>query len=341
MYIYLSDIWNLFVVVWLCHRHVLTPNLPKDVALPYTFVTLLVDRVEFSHIQRLTVDKDVELSGFVSWTGSTSLEATLYVRQLLGDKYLNVTKAFFLMVARNATNTGPAPINKLVPANEMESRFWDEAVQRREKRKLLKSTDITSVPPKEHEQEMMFRLLQRTTPRDTFVLNERVLPPNCHWMADSKRSSIVHPFPENRNSANTIFGGYLMREAVEISFIMASIYIGGRPKLKCISDITFLKPVSVHAFLEMTAQVVFTAPNYVQLMTVARTYDAKTHKQHITNVFNLTYKTQNDVNEVMPGSYKEMLWYIHGRRKFLDALHLKPDYDGDLNRKEAEKTEQK
>lgn len=311
------------------------PKLPKDVPLPYTFVTLLVDRVEFSHINRLKVDKDIELSGYVSWTGSTSLEATLYVRQLLGDTYLNVTKAFFLMVARNATNTGPAPINKLKPSNEMESRFWDEAVQRLQKRKLLKSVDITSIPPKEHEQAMMFGLLQRTSPRDTFVLNQRVLPPNCHWMADSKRSSIVHPFPENRNSANTIFGGYLMREAVEISFILASIYVGGRPKLKCISDITFLKPVSVHAFLEMTAQVVFTAHNYVQLMTVARRWDVKTRKQHITNVFNLTYKAEQDVNEVMPGSYKEILWYIHGRRKFLDALHLQPDYDGDLNNKET------
>jgi len=28
---------------------------------------------------------------------------------------------------------------------------------------------------------------------------------------------------------------------------------------------------------------------------------------------------------VLPRSYREMLWYIHGRRKLLAALHLQPE----------------
>lgn len=137
---------------------------------------------------------------------------------------------------------------------------------------------------------------------------------------------MMNPFPENRNSQNTIFGGYLMRQAVEISFIMASIYVGGRPMLKCISDISFMDPVSVRSFLQMTAYVVFTTQNYVQIMTVARRWDVQANEQITTNVFNLTYKADTAVNEVIPGSYKEMLWYIHGRRKFMAALKLQPDF---------------
>lgn len=308
--------------------------------MPYTFVTLLVDRVEFSNIEKVVINKDIELSGFVSWTGSTSLEATLYVRQLVDGQFLNVTKAMFLMVCRNATNTGSAPVNKLKPANEMEESILKEAIERQEKRKLERSTLVTIIPPQEHEQAIMYGLLQRSTPPNNFDLNKRVLPANCRWMNASQRTTMVHPFPENRNSQNTIFGGYLMRQAVEISFIMASIYIGGRPMLTCISDISFMEPVSVSSFLQMTAYVVFTAQNYVQIMTVARRWDVRANEQITTNVFNLTYKADSTVDEVMPGSYKEMLWYIHGRRKFLAALKLQPDYEAALKEQECKDEQQ-
>lgn len=299
-------------------------------------MTLLVDRVEFSNIGKLLINKDIELSGFVSWTGSTSLEATIYVRQLVDGKYLNVTKALFLMVCRNATNTGSAPVNKLKPASEDENRFWEEAVKRQAKRKVEKSTCITIIPPQEHEQAIMYKILQRSTPRNNFDLNTRLLPAKCRWMKSSQRSTMMHPFPENRNSQNTIFGGYLMRQAVEISFIMASIYVGGRPMLKCISDISFMDPVSVKSFLQMTAYVVYTAQNYIQIMTVARRWDVQANEQITTNVFNLTYKADSAVDEVIPGSYKEMLWYIHGRRKFLAALKLQPDYGISLDEVKAD-----
>ncbi|XP_064552609.1 acyl-coenzyme A thioesterase 9, mitochondrial isoform X1 [Drosophila montana] len=308
--------------VWLCHRHVHVPELPENVSLPYTFVTLLVDRIEFTNIVDLQVNKDIELSGFVSWSGRTSMEITIYVRQLLDGEYVNVTKALFLMVGRNANNTGPAPVNKIEPANEMEQHYWEEAEKRQEIRKSSKTESVLISPPLEHEQAIMYGLLKLTTPPDCFDLNKRILPPKCRWMADSQRTTMMNPFPENRNTHNTIFGGYVMRQAVELSFIMASIYTRGRPVLKCISDISFMQPVKVTAFLEMTAHVVYTAQNYIQLMTVAQNWDAKSGENTTTNVFYFTYQTNKIVDEVLPGSYREMLWYIHGRRKFMTALNL-------------------
>ncbi|KAL7727905.1 hypothetical protein ACLKA6_019468 [Drosophila palustris] len=314
------------MAVWLCHRHINILDLPKDVWLPYTFVTLLVDRVDFSNIDNIQVDKDIELSGFISWTGNTSMEATIYTRQLLNDKYINVTKAVFIMVARNATNTASAPVNPLKPADEMEQKCWEEANERQAKRRSTESQGVLVWPPQEHEQAIMYSLLQRTTPRDSFDLNRRTLPPKCHWMEDSQRTTMMNPFPENRNAHNTIFGGFLMRQAIEISFITASIYVSGRPILRCISDISFMQPVKVTAFLQMTAYVVYTAQNYMQIMTVAKNWDAESGENTTTNVFYLTYQATKIVDEVLPRSYREMLWYIHGRRKFLAALNLQPEY---------------
>ncbi|XP_060648274.1 acyl-coenzyme A thioesterase 9, mitochondrial isoform X1 [Drosophila nasuta] len=312
--------------VWLCHRHINIPDLPKDVPLPYTFVTLLVDRIDFSDIENIQVNKDIEVSGFISWVGNTSMEATIYTRQLLNDKYLNVTKAVFLMVARNAINSASAPVNPLKPADAVEQKCWEESDERQRKRKATESQGVLVWPPQQHEQAIMYNLLQRTTPKDSFDLNRRALPPKCNWMEDSQRSTMMNPFPENRNAHNTIFGGFLMRQAIEISFITASIYMRGRPILMCLSDISFLQPVKVTAFLQMTAYVVYTDQSYIQVMTVAKNWQAESGEPTTTNVFYVTYKADKIVDEVLPRTYREMLWYIHGRRKLMAALNLRPDY---------------
>ncbi|BFF92663.1 acyl-coenzyme A thioesterase 9 mitochondrial [Drosophila madeirensis] len=326
--------------VWLCHRHVLLPNLPKDVPLPYTFVTLLVDKVEFTNIERLKANHDIHLSGHISWTGRSSMEITIYVQQLADGEYIDVTKAFFLMVARNATNTGSAPVNPLKPADETEKAIWKEAEKRQKQRRTAQTESVLNSPPREHEQAIMYDLLKRTTIPDNMDLNRRILPPKCRWMQDSQQTTMISPFPENRNAQNTIFGGYIMRQAVEISFIMASIYLRGRPILQCISDISFLSPVKVNTFLQMTAYVVYTNKNYVQLMTVAHIWDVQSGEDRTTNIFYLTYKADKIVDEVLPRSYREMLWYIHGRRKLLAALKLEPEYPGETDGEKA-KTENK
>ncbi|KAH8283877.1 hypothetical protein KR054_004241, partial [Drosophila jambulina] len=317
--------------VWICHRHVKLPALPKGVPLPYTFVTLLVDKVEFKNLERLQVNQDIQISGHVSWTGRSSMEIIIYVRQLAHGEYIDVTKAIFVMVARNATNTGAAPINPLRVGDETETLIQQQAEKRQKMRRISAQDSVFNSPPREHEQTIMYEILKRTTPLNGMDLNKRVLPPKCRWMEDSLQTTMIAPFPENRNAQNTIFGGYLMRQAVEISFIMASIYLGDRPILKCISDISFMHPVNVNTFLQLTAHVVYTAQNYVQLMTVAQVWDLKSvDKVQTTNVFYLTYRADKVLDEVLPRSYREMLWHIHGRRKLLAALNLQPEYPDPL-----------
>ncbi|KAH8276261.1 hypothetical protein KR026_008498, partial [Drosophila bipectinata] len=311
--------------VWMCHRHVKLPNHPKDVPLPYTFVTLLVDKVEFSNVERLKVNQDIQLSGNITWAGTSSMEITIYVRQKDYDENINMTKAIFLMVARNATNTGAAPINPLKPEGDIEKKIWEEADKRQKSRRNQAKESVFNSPPREHEQAIMYEILRRTTPPNGMDLNKRELPARCRWMEDSMQSTMIAPFPENRNAQNTIFGGYLMRQAVEISFIQASLYQGGRPLLECISDISFMQPVEVNTFLQMTAHVVYTAQNYLQLMTVAQIWDVS-GTVRTTNVFYLTYKADRILDEVLPRTYREMLWYVHGRRKLLNALDLQPEY---------------
>lgn len=53
------------------------------------------------------------------------------------------------------------------------------------------------------------------------AFNQRVLPAGSVWMEQCVVSNIVFSHPEDRNAHNTVFGGFLMRHALELSFAAA------------------------------------------------------------------------------------------------------------------------
>ncbi|KAH8378418.1 hypothetical protein KR093_011280 [Drosophila rubida] len=300
--------------VWICHRYVKVPELPKGVPLPYIFVTLLVDKVDLYNFNNIDANDDIEFCGYVSWVGTSSLEITIYMLQ----KQQTITKIMVMMVARNATNTGSAPVNKLQPGNEAEQLCFDDSVKRQKRRRLK----FAISRPTQIDEKLMFDIFRRT--HGTNIVNdEQILPDGCVWMSNSFQTTLIHPFPENRNSQNDIFGGYIMRNAVEISFMTASIYTQSRPLIECILDIAFWSPIKVHSFLKMTAYVVYTYERFMQILTVVQVMDAKTFVEVTTNTFNITISAEQKVKEVLPSSYHETLWYINGRNKFQDFQRLR------------------
>lgn len=313
---------------WCCHKHVLIPQLPADIPLPYTFVTILVDRIDFTNTLA-SGTQDVRLSGHVSWVGTSSIEVVVWLEQLQNGSYVKLTRALFLMAARNATNTGAAPVNPIKPATDEESTILAGGKERKNQRQLLRAQSIFKVEPNNSEQTLMYELYKRTTPSDTMELNKRILPPNCRWMSHSYQMSTIPSFPEHRNHHNRVFGGFLMRCALEISWAAAVLYCRTRPKLEHISDISFEKPVSVDSFIKMTAYVVYTNMNYLQIMTVAEVLEPHSGKQVTTNTFYYTFLAPDKVTEVLPLSYHETMWYIQGRRKFENNMGLNGKKDKD------------
>ncbi|XP_016987529.1 acyl-coenzyme A thioesterase 9, mitochondrial [Drosophila rhopaloa] len=296
--------------VWICHRHIFPPKLPEGVPLPYTFVTLLVDHAHFL-VEKFSADVDVSLSGHVSWTGNSSMEITAYVRQ----NGLLLAKAIFMIAARDATNSGPAPVNPLMPANELEDCFYREALERHKRRaEKLSRLDSKRQPTKEEEQ-IMYEMFTRTKGIEG-LSQTATLPPDCRWMSEWHRSTLLHPFPQNRNEANTIFGGFIIRSAIETSYITACLYGGDYSVIRFISDITFTHQIPVHSYMKLRAYVVYTQDNYVQLMTVVNAIDGNNFSEFHSNTLHLTYSCNHKVPEILPTSYHEALWYLSGRRHF-------------------------
>ncbi|XP_064548900.1 acyl-coenzyme A thioesterase 9, mitochondrial [Drosophila montana] len=300
--------------VWICHRHLCIPTLPKGIPVPYNFVTFLYDSVDFTNINRISASEDIELCGHVSWTGNSCMELTIYIRQIMQT----IAKAIIMMVARNATNTRSAPVNALEPANEEEKLCLANSIKRQKKRMAKQSKSVLNIKPTSSDGKLMYEIFKRTRGMNALGIRSMPskLPPNCKWMSQSFQTTMLHAFPENRNSHNYIFAGFVMRSAVEISFITACIHAGGRPLIQCIMDVEFYRPLKMNSFLKVTSYVVYTFERYIQLLTIVQALDANNMVQITTNALHLTYKAERNVTEVLPSTYQETLWYINGRNKF-------------------------
>lgn len=119
----LMEDMDLFAV-WVVHKHLHLPTLPNDTPLPYTFVTCLVDKIDFTDLKPKH-DADIRLSGHVSWVGSSSIEVVVWLEQKVYGKWMKLTRALFLMAARNATNTKALVVNPLIPGNDEEKRIFE------------------------------------------------------------------------------------------------------------------------------------------------------------------------------------------------------------------------
>lgn len=151
-------------------------------------------------------------------------------------------------------------------------------------------------------------------------LRSRSLPSGCVWMSEAKLSNVIFSHPEQRNMHNKVFGGFIMRQALELSWVLGYIFCKYRPILKSISDISFQKPISVNSLIQMHAHVVYTQMNYVQIATYVETFNPVTGKNDTTNTFHFTFESVEVVNECIPMTYHEAMMYIDGRRHFMEIM---------------------
>lgn len=305
--------------VWVCHQHLHIPSLKEGIHLPYTFVTIMLDKIDFTEFSPKSA-LDIRLSGHVSWVGKSSMEVVVWLEQVHHEAYRKITRAQFLMAARNATNTGPAPVNPITPGNKHEDEILSGGEERKKRRMDIQKQSLLKVVPNNHEQSIMHELFTRIIRKDTIQLNKKDLPPNGKWMADCSIMNTIPCFPEYRNAQNTVFGGFILKTALESSWVSAYLHAKHKPKLETIWDITFEKPVDVSSFLQMNAYVTYTQSNYMVVMVVADCL-RPTGGMTTSNVMYYVWKFTDVVPEVIPGSYHEMMWYLMGRRKLIHALN--------------------
>ncbi|KAJ8961189.1 hypothetical protein NQ318_008872 [Aromia moschata] len=306
--------------VMVAFKHIVNPKQPENEPFAYTIVTALLDRIDFTEFVPKPKE-DIKISGHVSWVGKSSLEVVVWLEQEMDGTWHRITRALFVLAARNSTNSAAAIVNAIEPANERETKILSGGESRKQQRINIVRKHVSKVMPDQAEQKLIYDLYLRTTKvKSISSIRNRRLPPRCVWMHESSLSNIVFSHPEDRNIHNTVFGGFIMRQAEELSWALGFMYSKYRPVLRSISDINFQQPIAVGSLIQLHAYVVFTQMNFMQLMIFAETFDPTTGNSDQTNTFHFTYEVPELVNECVPLTYHQAMMYLDGRRHFQEVM---------------------
>ncbi|KAK3896234.1 hypothetical protein Pcinc_000089 [Petrolisthes cinctipes] len=302
--------------VWLCYKHISNPRQTADLPSPYSIVTALVDRIDFDQGATLRPDQDIRMSGHVSWTGKTSLETIIKIEQLADGVWKQVTRAVFVMVARDPLNQGSAPVNPLVCETSKEKEIFHAGEVNKLQRKLIDAESLFKIPPNESEKTLVHQLFMGlTNPKErSFAFKSR--PDNSVCMKDTKLKNLIICHPEDRNRFKKVFGGFIMRQAYELGWACAYTYSKQRPRVLHIDDILFRSPVEIGSLLYLNSQVVYTEGQHMQISTKASVVDVVTGSTNLTNIFHFTYEVDQPVPTTIPETYHEAMMYLDGRRHY-------------------------
>jgi acyl-coenzyme A thioesterase 9 len=117
------------------------------------------------------------------------------------------------------------------------------------------SVDLKNSPPTPEERIILHNLwLEQLQYED--ARGHLIQAPDHIAFPEQTRQQIVKiGHPQERNIHSSIFGGFLMREAFELGYLVATLYLGGRPYTIALDDVAFKKPVPIGSILVLSSQV--------------------------------------------------------------------------------------
>lgn len=171
-------------------------------------------------------DADIRLSGHVSWVGKSTMEVVVWLEQFQHGEWQKITRAIFLMAARNSTNTRSAIVNSLTATNDEEKKILDGGIgeltitrqgttmhyykkisannflwifhilARKLRRSEVQKSNLLRMTPDINEQHIIHQLFLDTVDSNDLTFERRVLPPNGCWISDTSVTNIINSHPE-------------------------------------------------------------------------------------------------------------------------------------------------
>jgi acyl-coenzyme A thioesterase 9 len=217
---------------------------------PLHIVTACVDRVDILRPFRL--DVDLTMFGNVSYVGRSSMHIHVAVAEKEAPENQILTSSF-LMVARDATTGKSAPVNHLEVVTDEEKMQWLHGEQAKDIREQERALSIANSLPTGDEL-LPVHQIYYPNEKEVSVMDSSRVP-----VKETVLSSVSITQPQERNTKDSIFGGYLMRKAYELGMAVALKFCGAmsRPLLLAVDEITFHRPVEIGSIISFTASVVF------------------------------------------------------------------------------------
>jgi acyl-coenzyme A thioesterase 9 len=322
----LEDIDALAAMIGFAHAS--TPQ--KDIQV----VTASLDRIDL--LKPIPADKDIKLSGFVTYVGTSSMEVSIrlesteeapapgeegmgYEASLRYPEADLLLKAKFIMVAIDPSTSKPFPVLPLEVETMEDQKLFKQGAEHKTKKQVEKQLSLKRKPPVVEEMVAIHQLYLDSTKYEDKAIQK---PDHMTWMEDTKQHSLVLTLPEDRNLYNKIFGGYLMRVAFELAYASCLLTCKSDIRFLSLDDITFHKPVSVGSILSLSSVVSYTSGKKMQVDVLANVVDVKTRVCETTNEFHFTFESdEGDVPSVIPRTYKESVAYIEAQRRLRNQFN--------------------
>jgi len=213
-------------------------------------VTAAIDNIVIR--QAIDVSRDLTFAATINHIGRSSLEIGIRVEQP-GETTEHIASCYFTMVARsgygeNVTSVTLPPIDYVEP---IERRRAGKALARREEYRHQQAA--LREPPSRSEWEMLTALHQaQDEPGFNSLLCQSLI--TDAW---------ERTYPEQENVPFTIFGGYLIRRAFELSSICSELVAPNRSIIAGVNRINFFHPVRMGDKLHFTSRVVYTDNSFI------------------------------------------------------------------------------
>ncbi|KAL8273713.1 hypothetical protein Esti_002313 [Eimeria stiedai] len=258
----------------------------------------------------ISVSKDLTLRGFVSYAGTSSVEIIAELHQ--EGRFIGSACLVFVHV------DGDGKPKKCIPPLLKTSSNPEVSVQ-------LRGAEARQLARKERgKKALSFRGPDQEEAR--FLHNT--------WIATSSSSRKLRKIQDTRLDSNILmqpetismygraFGGYIMRAALELSFLTAQRFLEKTsPVIIGMEDIRFFDAVKLGDTLHLCSHVVWSDKDEFQIQVVASSSSVGTPIRR-TNQLVFYYKQtpeQKTVDpidlQVYPHSYGEYMWFLEARRR--------------------------
>ncbi|CAG0917277.1 unnamed protein product [Notodromas monacha] len=169
-----------------------------------------------------------------------------------------VTDAAFVFVSRDPVGLGPTPVNPLKIESPEDQHYFSKGAANTEMRKRFEENNLFRTLPNKEESELLHRQFLASVESRVFrgeTDNRLVAARGGIYARDTQSENVMICHPEDKNLNNKIFGGRMMRQAFEHAWGVAMLHCRGRPRLVCIDDIWFRKPVDIGSLVQFVALV--------------------------------------------------------------------------------------
>lgn len=255
------------------------------------------------------VTRDIDFHARINHVGRSSLVVGIRVEQP-GEAVNHIASCHFTMVARSGK--GDQEFSVALPPleypDEDEQRRAGKAVASREEYKRQQA--LLSEPPSREEFEMLVKLHHaQDEPHFRGLRASRLVTDSWERM-----------YPEKENVPRTIFGGYLIRRAFELSSICSGLVAPDRSIIAAVTRINFFHPVRIGDTLHFTSRVVYTSGSFVCVEAgIERTSRDRTTKALSNSCFFTFVNVDNElahqpVPAIYPATYAEDAHFLAAHR---------------------------